>query len=168
VYRSGKVFSYDLDHKQMKQKGSLRVENGEAKMEFNENGSVKTGSVKMTPTTIIGDQVEPWVREHWDELMKGDSIDVDYIALFRTSSYGFTFEKTRELDYHGTPAIAFELHPSSFIISTIVSLFVSKFEMIFEKDGQRRLLETRGTAFPHKDDKGSFSRFKATTVFKYL
>ncbi len=114
------VQAYDLDHKQIGEKGSLIVRGDKVFFTYVRDGKTETATEDAVENLIVGPTTVPYLHAHWAELMKGDTVSVRYAALDRKETVGFKFFKTEEKIEAGDEVVVIKMKPTSFIIAAIV------------------------------------------------
>ncbi len=114
------VKSYDLDHRQLGEKGSLRVEGKKVHFSYTKAGKTETATEDWEESLVVGPTLIEYLKAHWAEILKGDTVSVRWAALDRKETVGFKFFKVNEKTHKGTEVVVVKMKPSSFIIAAIV------------------------------------------------
>lgn len=139
-FQDNRLLKYDYKQDQTGDTGYATFEGGKIQMTYTEDGKVDHDSETHDPATVVAPMIQPLIRKRWDEIMKGDSIYVRYLAIERTETIGFKFFKDGERVVRGIPAIEILMKPSSFIIAALVD----PIHIAVMKDDPHWILETEG------------------------
>jgi hypothetical protein len=157
-----KVKSYELDHKQLGEKGSLKVEGKKIVLSYTKKGETDTETEDLPDNLVVGPTLVEYLKAHWAEILKGDTISVRYVAIDRKETVGFKFFKTEEKSWDGEEAIVVKMKPSSFVIAAIVDPLFFTFR---KKDG--RLLALVGRTQPKRRDGDDWKDVDAEIRYRY-
>ncbi len=78
---------------QVNEHGEVNFKDGKAQFTFTDHDGTETDSEDIVPDMILGSMVGDHIFTHWDELMKGESVLVRYMAIERLETVGFKFFK---------------------------------------------------------------------------
>jgi hypothetical protein len=172
TYIGGKLASFQLDELQIGAQGTTTAETdakGRRKLLFTYSTGVgnkakkKTSSEVPSGEAVVGDMLPVFLRDHWDELMRGKPASFRFIAQDRLETVGFKIVKEAETTWRGQPAVRLRMEPTSMIISAIVDpLF-----FIVEKNGTHRVLEYDGRTTPKKGQGASWKDLDAVTIYDW-
>lgn len=84
---------------------------------------------KAGPLFVTGPSMKVWIRNHWDELMEGKEITLDFGVFEVERSLSFTFQKQRELELDGKPTISVKMRPASFFLTMLVEPIFLQFDL---------------------------------------
>lgn len=140
TFKGTQILSYNYDQKQVGDLGVAEFNGSKISMKFTEEGKTKTKELEDKGILILPMLIASVLHEHWDQILAGDSVDTRYPLVERLDTVGFSFKKKKELTYNGIEAIQIQMKPTSFIIASIVDPIM----MIYEKNGECRLLESDG------------------------
>jgi hypothetical protein len=87
---------------------------------------------------VVDAGFDEFVREHWDELQRGEAVSLEFLVPSRLDAYRFKLRKVRSEAIFGEPASVFELAISGFL-----SLFADPLEVGY-RDSDRRLMHFKG------------------------
>ena len=162
-YKDGKLSYYTFESYQNGEKGHAEVKEGKIYLTFAKAGEeAKTDSEDYKDNTIMSDQIVPYLQNHWNELVSGNTVKVRYVSIARRETVGFEFFKVEDTKLNGQDAIKIKMKPSSFIIAAIVNpLFFT-----FAKDESKKLLTLEGRTAPQIQDKGKWKDLDAYTVYE--
>jgi len=166
VMNRGSLVSFHLDERQTGAQGSSIVVDGsrpKLMFDWTEGGSTKkkTDSEALQANTLVGDTIPYFIVEHWDKLMRGQSVDFRFIVSDRLETVGFKFVKESDVMWNGKSAVRLRMEPSSIIIRQLVDpLF-----FIVEKDGAHRVLEYVGRITPKQRDGSKWKDLDARTIY---
>lgn len=125
---------------QVNEQGEVAMKDGKAHFTFTDHGGTETDSEDIVPNMILGGMIATHVNKHWDELLKGESVKVRYMAIERLETVGFKFFKDKERVLNGRPVVDLLMKPSSFIIAAVVD----PIRISFSKDEPHIVLEVTG------------------------
>ena len=154
-YESGKLISYKMFQNQIHEIGTAELKENRIffkKQKIDKDGklsTIKTDDEKLEPNTIVMDQLEELLHQHWAELIAGENIEARFIAVSRLETVGFKFFVDEEVLYMGKPALMIKMKATAFF----VSLFFKPIIFYFEKEGGHHLLEVIGR-MPVKEKTG--------------
>ncbi len=162
VAEGEKIKSYDLDHKQLGEKGSLRTQDGKVILSYTKEGKTETETEDLTENLIVGLTTVDYLKVHWAELLKGDTVSVRYAALDRKETVGFKFFKIEEKTLEGEEVVIIKMKPSSFIIAALVDPLIFTFR---KKD--TRLLYLEGRTVPKQRIEGKWKDLDVEVKYRY-
>ena len=134
------LLHYTYVQAQVGDHGEVSFANGKIDMTFTEAGKTDHDSDNLEPDTVVAPLVQPFLAKHWDEIAKGDSVKVRYLALERLDTIGFKFFKDGERTYKGQAAVDVLMKPSSFFIAALVT----PIRITVQKAAPHWILETEG------------------------
>jgi hypothetical protein len=103
-----------------------------------ENGRTETGTIAKQAPTCADAGFHVFLRDHFAELLAGDTLRFHLVAATRLSSYRFRASKVRDAQFEGQPVVVIRLEPDS-----LLRLFAGTVEMTYEPR-ERELMEFRG------------------------
>lgn len=127
------------------------------------NSRTNVSSEALRPDTLIADMVSPFLRMHWDELMKGKVVKCRYVAADRAETVGFKFGKHAESTRNGQPVVVIKMSPSSLVIAALVDPLY----FTLEKNGEHRVLQYEGRTTPKIKDGNKWKDLDALTAFDW-
>jgi len=125
---------------QVNDHGEVFFKDGKAHFTFTNPGGTENESEEIVPNMVVGSMVVPHLLRNWEELMKGDSVYVRYMAIERCETIGFKFFKDRERVVDGKTLVDFKMKPSSFLLSALVD----PIRFSITKEEPRRIVEMDG------------------------
>ncbi len=159
--KEGHISQYVIQHKQLKENGSLEVKDGKLSFSYTANGKTST-SVEDAPKNLVaGPSLVPFIEKNWSEIVKGETISFRYAVLDRRETVGFKVFKTEEGKRGDIPTLTIKMKPTSFVIAAIVDPVMLVFSA---KD--RSLLEITGRTLPKKSVNGSWENLDPEMIFK--
>jgi hypothetical protein len=168
VYRTNQLVSYHLNEFQAGVWGDISVspdpkKPGQKRIFINychaQDAGKKNGQI-LKPDTLIGDQIYPFILDHWNALMHGDSVKFNFVSLDWQTTFGFQLVKQSEMTLHGVPMVRIKMEPTSFFIAPLVSPMY----FIIEKNGAHRLAEYIGRITPRIKKRNSWKTLDADLV----
>lgn len=157
-YQGEKAVKMKLEQLQTKEVGTWEVKGNELVFSFTKDGKEKKDTEKLEENFVSQDEIAPFMQKNWNQLVKGETIDIRLPVIFRTETVGFKFFKDSETDQ----IMIVTMKPSSFVIAALVKPL--KFH--FKKD-DHRLLEVDGRVVPKLQDGNSWKDLDAFFVMKY-
>lgn len=139
-FKDGELERSVYDQKQVNEKGEVVFREGKAHFTFTDHEGTESDTEDREPNMILGSMIGPHLYKHWNELMKGDSVKVRYMAIERVETIGFKFFKDGERLVGNTPGIDITMKPSSFIIAALVK----PVRITVKRDEPRYILEVEG------------------------
>lgn len=159
-YDGDKLMSYELDELQTGAGGSVRVlrdpdNAGKGTLAFEYNKDVHdTNSVKSNtealhgsttvPDTLVGDMIATFIKNHWNEIFRGEKVKFRYVVVPRRETVGFTFVKDSEATIAGQPALVVRMEATSPIIAALVDPLY----FTVEKASEHRVAKYLGRVVP--------------------
>lgn len=160
TFVDGKLQSYQLDQRQLDAKGSIEVKDGKARYAWTQNGKTRTGDEDSDANLLPGPGFFEFIKEHWAELTRGDTIKVRFAVIDRRESFGFKLYKDRELKVGGKDCVAITLKATN----PFVALVVDPATFIMTKDGLT-LVEVDGRTTPKLKVGDAFKDCDAEALF---
>jgi hypothetical protein len=96
-------------------------------------------SEDLTANFITGPVLEPFLRNHWQEVLQGDTVHVRFGVLEISESVGFKFWEYAQTKIGDKPYIQIRMKPSSIFIS----MAVSSIDLFFDPT-QKKLMRYKG------------------------
>lgn len=159
----GEVFRrYHVKQNQINAEGTIEVKDGKAHFTYTKDGKTKTASEKAGDNFVVGSSALPYLRKHWDKIVKGEKVAVRLGVVDRLESVGFEFVREREIERDGQKVYVLKMKPSSFIIAALVNPLY----WYVTADGQK-LLEINGRSQVKRKVDGQWKDFDAVTVYEY-
>jgi hypothetical protein len=140
TFAGGKLLRSKYSQNQVNEHGEVTFKDGKALFTFTDGKGTESESEDIVPDMILGSMIGDHLINHWDELVKGESVHVRYMAIERCETVGFKFFKSAERNVGGKPVFEFTMKPSSFIISAIVD----PIRISVTKDEPHRIVEVEG------------------------
>jgi hypothetical protein len=140
TFEAGKLIKSVYKQSQVNESGEVSIKDGKVNFTFNDHNGTETDSEDVEPNMVLGSMIGDHVLQNWDELMKGETIYVRYMAIERCDTIGFKFFKDKERTVDGKTLVDFKMKPSSFIIAALVD----PIRLTVTKDPPRRIAEVEG------------------------
>ncbi len=137
VYEGAALVSYELEDLQTGAVGSARIRRaadnpaqGSIRFEYRKRAGdrPRARSEAMRENTLISDMVGPFLKSHWDELVRGEEVHCRLIVVPRRETVGFTFVKPSEPAGQGGDALTVRMEASSPFVAALVDPLVFKIE----------------------------------------
>lgn len=159
-----RLVTYRMTQNQLGESGGVDVVGGEAKLYYvKANGKRAEDHEKFVPELMVSATTIFYLKKNWAKVMAGGTVDIRFVAIDRTETFGFQFKKVREATRaDGTPTVELELKPTSFIIAAMVK------PIVFIMDAKKvRILETRGRIMPKKKVGNDWKDAEVRAVYEY-
>jgi hypothetical protein len=157
------LLKYEIDHKQLGQKGMIEIKDGKAYFtKVTADGKSSTKEEKLGKTFVISATFQKFVRDNWEAISGGKTVDFRYGVWDRQETVGFEVFKTGEEKVGEQQALVLKMKPSSFLIAALVKPIIFK----FAADGSK-LFELNGRVAPKRKDGSSWKDLDAEAVYSY-
>ncbi len=172
VYRGDQLESFELEELQNNARGTAKVQRTpdnepsiafEYQPDLDSPKKVKRNTEPLRPDTMTSDMIAPFLRTHWDALMKGESVRCRYIVVPRAETIAFKFIKQPESSWHGKPVVVVKMAP----VSLVIAALVDPLYFTMEKDGTHRVLQYVGRTTPKRKSGNEWKDLDAVTVFDW-
>ena len=157
---TGKIKSYSWHQYQTREQGSMEVTDGRMRFSYTHEGTTKTGDGKFTGDVFVGLTLHQFLRDHWDTILNGGSVEGQWVILPLCRTVGFKFFRTKDTTVNGKGAVVLKTRPSSVFFAA----FVDPLFFTFTKDG-KELLEVTGRATPKRLVDGKWKEFDTDELF---
>lgn len=167
TYNDHRLVSYTLIEKQIGARGRAEIQgdaqagSGKISFRYEKDGETYTNVEDLASATVVNDNIVPYLRAHWDELMQGKEVESHYIVIPRTRTVGFNLIKSGETTWHGKPAVIIKMLPSSWFISLVVDPVY--FTVV--KDN-RQVVKYEGRVTPKIEENGEWQDLDAVMLFR--
>lgn len=162
VLKGLEVVSYKIDHRQLKNQGSIEVREGKIYFtKTNSDGSKKTDDESLGKNFVVSMSFTRFVKSKWQDLVRGEEVEIRYGVWDRLETVGFTLSKTGEETINNQQIIVVRMKPTSFVIAALVKPVFFK----FSADGST-LIEMNGRIAPKKLDGNSWKDLDAEIVYQ--
>lgn len=168
-YENGELKIFNFHQEQSKEYGTVEFTKEKVKFTYNADGEEKRDEEDNAGDVITINLIAETIRKNMDTLLKGDSFKFRLAVVDRLETVGFKVFLDKEIKYDGIDAAKIILKPSSFIIAQLVD----PVKMIFEKNGDRKILVSEGRLslkLPKKEKpekKSDWKPLDAELVLKY-
>ena len=122
LYSGSRLISQEVQQRQIGEAYEVALRGNEVEFktyELKDDGTkklVKSSSESNDGKLISGPLTVPFFREHWDELLKGETLKARFVVMEISGTVGFKFEKK---SVTGNELVV-EMKPSSFFINLLV------------------------------------------------
>ena len=136
----------------------LRSSSGQREVFYRETTSTNEVRKLLPPTSrMVADAgFDEFVRAHWDDLMSGQNLGLDFLVPSRLGVHGFQVRHVRAASTDGIPAQVFRLR-----LSGVLGLLLPAIE-VYYSDAQRTLVRYEGLSNLQDADG---NQYKARIVF---
>lgn len=159
--KEGRIARYSVDHRQLKENGTMEVKDGKLNFSYTAGGKTKTNTEDAPANLVVGLSLVSFIEAHWSEILQGESFSFRYAVLDRQETVGFKVFKTEEGRRGDTPTTTIKMKPTSFVIAALVDPVLLTFST---KD--RELLEIIGRTLPKRSGKGGWEALDPEMIFK--
>lgn len=151
VIRKDNLVRYEIVRSQTNEKGLIAVEGEKIKFEYEgADGKKKTAEEKAKGFILCSSNFAAFVKSHWEQFQKGESVSVRYAVWDRLETVGFTLRKVGEKEVDGEKTMELQMKPTSFVIAALVDPVHFWYA---EKDKNLRVMKGRVPAKQLKDGK---------------
>ncbi len=157
-----KLLHYSIRQRQLGESYELSVQGEKMRFSVTRAGATEVKETAVPANLVIGPSLVPFLREHWKEIVGGETIRAQLAVLDRMDTYGFEFEKVRESAVSGAGSVVVRMKPSSFFVSAVVRPSY----LTVSADGSR-ILEIQGRMMPKKRESRHWVDFEGDAVFIY-
>jgi hypothetical protein len=164
ILRGSEVVKTEIEEKQTGEKATIEVVDDQVIFtKVDAKGKTEIEKEKIKGKLVIPAVFNAYVKENWEALAKGDTLEFRFGVWARKETVGFKMFKISEQDDKGQKTFTLKMKPSSFIIAAIVK----PLEFTYSNKGEK-LISYKGRVAPKKDDgKGNFKDFDAEVVYAY-
>jgi hypothetical protein len=171
VYETNRLVSYHLNELQANLWGDITIGSDPKKtavqkiyMSYHHSPDDKKPAGENLPQdTLIDDDIYAFILDHWEALMRGDSVKFRFVSLEWERTFGFRFVKAGETSQRGLPMVRIKMEPTSLMVSELVKPIY----FIIEKNGAHRMAEYTGRITPRVQKGKSWKYLDAETVFEW-
>lgn len=121
VVRGDKLVRYEIVRSQTNEKGRISIDGDTIQFEYEgADGKKKASEEKAKGFILCSSNFAAFVKSHWDQFQKGESVSVRYAVWDRLETVGFTLRKIGEKEINGEKTIELQMKPTSFVIAALV------------------------------------------------
>ena len=153
---------YVIHQKQINEIYELDISEDKMVFSVTKEGRTEKTTKNLTTNIIIGPSFVPFMQKHWSEIQEQKTVTAELAVLDRMDTYGFEFEKIRDLKLDGKDTVMVRMKPSS----TLVSSVVRPVYFVVAADGSR-ILELKGRMLPKRKIGSRWEDFEGEAVFIY-
>lgn len=158
------TLEYSAEHKQLGDKGTLKINGNKATLEYTENGGpLQKKEIKLTKTLLTPGNFEIFARTHFEKLKAERQISVDFFVWERKDTVSFILSYEGLVNLNGEKTHLFKLK----IDSLILSAFVNPIQMWYSED-MKFVRQFKGrVAIKKKSPSGSLESVDALVTYNY-
>lgn len=160
--KGSQVQKVEIDQKQLGQKGLIEVKDGTVYFTKTAKGKSSTKDEKLGSTFVVGANFQRFIKDHWNEISKGETVPFRFGVWDRQETVGFEIFKTGDATIGEQKAVVLKMKPSSFIIAALVKPIL----FTYAADGSH-LLVRNGRVEPKKKDGSTYKDLDAEMVYTY-
>lgn len=117
----------------------------------------------LPPDTVVDDTLYPFLRAHWDDLMRGRAVKFHFVSLEWERTFVFRLVRTGETVQDGRTVEQIKMQPANFFVAELVRPLV----FAVEKDSPHRILSYTGRTTPRLRKGKAWKYLDAETVFNW-
>jgi len=171
VYKSNRLVFYQMQDFQARVSGAVRIapdpEHPARQQIFISYGPGLIPppgyAQNLPPDTVFDDTVYPFMLAHWNELMRGNTVNFRFVSFEWERTFAFHFVKTAEFVQQGRTVEQIRMAPDSLLIGELVDPLI----FIVEKASPHHVLSYIGRTTPRIQRGSSWKYLDAETVFHY-
>jgi hypothetical protein len=168
VFHGSRLISQKVD--QLQSHESVDVDVAGEKVTYKTYSILKDGTRHLEKTNvtdaksdfIAGPTSESFLREHWDELVSGKTVQSDFSIPEFSKPIGFEFKKKPDEEISGKKALVIKMSPSSFFISLVADPMELSFDLT-----SKRIVRYRGRTPMKKMTGDKAKAFDAEILYDY-
>jgi hypothetical protein len=171
VYKSNRLESYHMQDFQARVSGAVRIA-PDPKDPARQQIFISYGpglvppigkAQNLPPDIVFDDTLYPFMLAHWDELMRGNTVNFRFISFEWERTFAFHLVKTAEYARHGRTVEQLRMAPDSLLVAALVDPLIFN----VEKDAPHRMVSYIGRTTPRIQRGDSWKYLDAETVFHY-
>lgn len=155
------LLSYELDQKQLGEKGQVEVKGDRVHFTFERGGKTRTDDEKVKGHVLVAPMIVAFLKKNWTRIQSGEPIEARLAVVDRLETVGFEYFKEKDAEVGGQKAVIVQMKPSSFIIAALVK----PLRFYLTADG-KRLLEVHGRTLVKKKEGQKWVDLDAVTVYE--
>jgi hypothetical protein len=167
TYDDRSLRSYTLIEKQIEAYGRAEIHgdadtgSGQISFRYVKDDETYTEVEDLESTTVVNDNIVPYLHQHWEQLMQGGEVYLRYMVIPRTRTVGFNMIKSDETSWRGQPAVIIKMVPSNWFISLVVDPVY--FTVL---KSSREVVQYEGRVTPKLKANGEWQDLDAVMVFR--
>ena len=171
-YERGRLVRFELDERQIGATGNALVEplSGQRqRIQFQyatrstPAGRPKRESELVRDQILISDMLPGFMTNHWDELVRGETVKFRYIVVPRLETIAFKLKRESTGELHRKKVVRIKMEPAS----RLLAQFVDPLVFTSEADPPHRILQYWGRTTPKIRSGQSWNDLDALTVFNW-
>lgn len=169
IYQGSKLLSQTVEQFQTGHRYSVSRKEGKIYFQDQQTTGAKKlskGDVSETDNFISGPTTQPYLAEHWNELMDGKTVHCRFGVLESTETFGFNFKLKRKEVLDGRELVVISMKPSKLFSGLIFSLVEDSIEITMDPQTKRYARYKGLTPVQREDEKGKLSRFTAEIIYE--
>lgn len=161
VWEKGVLRSFSVDRKQLSDTASVEIGDDELVFHTTQDGKTKTAREKRPANTLVAGELDVFIAAHWAQLLKGETLTVQFVVAERRETIGFKFFKAREALIDGHECVIITMAPSNIFIGLVVKPLQFAFNAngvgIREIDGRASPKLKKGSGWADSDVEATFT-----------
>lgn len=130
---NGELKKYEIEQLQTKNRAIIEVKDGKVVFKkansLDEKAEFKEEEEKLKKPLVLSPLLVPFVQSRFEEIKKGDTVDIRFAVWDRMETVGFSLFKIGETLQDGRKMLIVKMKPTSFVIAAIVDPLIFHFDM---------------------------------------
>ena len=160
--QGSKFVKLEIDQKQLKQSAKIEVIDGKINFTKTADGKTTTVTEDLDTTLVSGGNMQYFIRDHWAEIAKGETVSFRFAVWERQETVGFKIFKTGIEGEGVDKRVILKMKPTSFIIAALVDPLIFR----YNEDGSH-LMELRGRMPARLKVGDKYKELDADLVYSY-
>jgi hypothetical protein len=136
----GKLVKYEPSRVLTEDSGLVEVKDGKIYFTYIEKGKKSTSRDNFKENTLYSGMLVPFIQDHLDKIVAGDSPSFPYVAWFRKETVGFQVSYDKDKSAEGQ--IAIKMNPTNLLYRSLVNPIYFNFDKATKK-----LVSIKGRTF---------------------
>lgn len=115
------------------EKIAVDVVNDQVLIHYTSQGKLQEATLPLTQRTVIDAGFDAMLKKHWQSLLSGNTLEVDFLVPSRRKSYGFMLTQSDCLDSEEHSTACFSLTANSWLIRLAVDPIVLAYDAEFKR-----------------------------------
>ncbi|GAB3484080.1 hypothetical protein [Marinomonas epiphytica] len=115
------------------EKIEVEVVDNQVRINYTSKGKPKEAMLPLTPGTVIDAGFDAMLKKHWQNLLLGGTLEVDFLVPSRLNSYGFKLKQKDCLEAINNSSACFSLTANSWLIRLAVDPIVLTYDLVFKR-----------------------------------
>ncbi len=128
LFNKNELIEYTLNYPKQNELGKIVIKEGKAHFSYIKNNKEKKSVEKIGNNFVVGLSMNKFVESNWDELVKGQKLDIRFGVPDRRESVGFSLFRTKEQEKQ-EGVMVIKMKPTSFIIAALVDPVIFHYDL---------------------------------------